>query len=91
VSGYIQVPSTSALQSGASFTQTASCPVGKTVLGGGYSIDTTVPGDAGKVVAVASSPSGTNAWQVQAQLVPGTTLASTWVVTATATCATVAP
>jgi Collagen triple helix repeat (20 copies) len=92
VSGYIPIPSTSAPQSDSSELQTATCPTGKTVLGGGYSISTTDPGDAGKVVAVASSPSGTSAWQVQAQVVPGApALTSTWLVTANAICATVAP
>ena len=91
VSGYTTVPATSDPQSDTEEITNASCGIGKTVLGGGYVIDTAAAADAGKVFATASSPLNSNTWQVHAQVVAGATLAGTWTVTAVATCATVAP
>jgi hypothetical protein len=89
VSGYTTaVPITSPDQSDNFDSETATCPVGTKVLGGGYSIATTDSGMAGNVVATASFPSGTGTWQVDARLIPGVTLAGTWAVTVSATCAT---
>jgi hypothetical protein len=88
VSGYATaVPVTSPVKAATdtSDTETATCPAGTKVLGGGYSI---AAADAGGVVATASFPSGTGTWQVNAQVVAGFTLTGTWTVTAYATCAT---
>jgi hypothetical protein len=88
VSGYATaVPVTSPVKSATdtSDTETATCPAGTKVLGGGYSI---AAADPGGVVATASFPSGTGTWQVNAQVVAGFTLTGTWTVTAYATCAT---
>jgi hypothetical protein len=90
VSGYTSTSGTLTGQSGPSGTLTTTCPGGKSVLGGGYSISTTDPGDAGRVVAVASFPSASNLWQVNVQVVGVGPLTGTWSVTAYATCATVA-
>jgi hypothetical protein len=90
LSGYTTASSTLAGQMGASAPQDATCGA-KTVLGGGYSISTTDPLDAGKVIATASFPSSPNTWRVQAQLVTPLTPTETYSLTAWATCATVAP
>jgi hypothetical protein len=95
VSGYVTVsnPSLPLLTSVGTATQDASCGT-KTVLGGGYQIQTSDPADTGKFVATSSFPLDANTWRVRADLVPGATppnAAGTWTLTASATCATVAP
>jgi hypothetical protein len=90
VSGYaISVPATSPAQAGAGFTQDVSCGT-KTVLGGGFEIDTANAADDGKVFATSSFPLNSSTWEVHAQVVAGAILSGTWTVTAVATCANVA-
>jgi hypothetical protein len=95
VSGYVTAsnPSLPLLTSIVTTTQDVSCGT-KTVLGGGYQIETSDATDAGKFVATSSFPLNANTWRVSAHLVPGATApnpAGTWTLTASATCATVAP
>jgi hypothetical protein len=92
VSGYTTASATSAPQSDGSETQDVTCGA-KTVLGGGYVIATSAPGDSNKVFATSSFPLNANTWRVHAEVVDGSILTptETWTVTAWATCATVAP
>ena len=93
VSGYTTAtPSTSTDQSDGSDTETATCPTGKTVLGGGFAINTSDPGDSNKVFATSSFPFGSGTWVVHAEVASGATpLVGTWTLTALATCATALP
>lgn len=93
VSGYTTAtPITSGPQSDASDTETATCPTGKRVLGGGFAINTSDPADSDKVFATSSFPSGPGTWQVRAAVAPrAAPLVGTWTLTAYATCATALP
>jgi hypothetical protein len=93
VSGYTRVSASSVVPLvSSSATQDVTCGT-KTVLGGGYVIDTSDPADSDKVFATTSFPLNANTWEVHAEFVDGTALtpAATWTLTAWATCATVSP
>ena len=90
VSGFTSTSATANLaETDLSATENVDCPVGKTVIGGGFSIGTTAGGDSNKVFGTSSFRLDGDTWQVHAEVVAGQAMTDAWALTAYATCASV--
>ena len=84
ISGYERVEAVATIAAGETFKRViASCPAGKTILGGGALVQTN------KLNVTSSFLTSTGVWFVQADLIPGQTLTSDSQVFAIVTCANV--
>ena len=91
--GYEVETASSAAQTDGSETLEVSCDVGdgKSVLGGGFGITTSVGSESNKVFGTASFPLDSDTWRASAEVTAGATVTGTWTLSAWATCATASP